>query len=96
MWLNGKDLGIVWTDPWSVDLMGATKAGRNELEIDVVNTWANRLIGDAGQPNEKRITKTNIALQSGKRTIKPFQGYASEDPLMRSGLLGPVRLEIQP
>ena len=96
VWLNGKDLGIVWTDPWSVDLMGATKAGRNELEIDVVNTWANRLIGDAGQPNEKRITKTNIALQSGKRTIKPFQGYASEDPLMRSGLLGPVRLEIQP
>ncbi len=89
--LNGKDLGIVWTDPWSVELTGAVRPGRNELEIDVINTWVNRLIGDAGR--EKRITKTNLALQRGPRTLKAYQGFASEDPLMRSGLLGPVRLE---
>ena len=93
---NGNDLGVVWTDPWSVELTGVVKAGRNELEIDVINTWVNRLIGDAGQPKEKRITKTNIALQQGQRTIKAYQGFASDDPLMRSGLLGPVRLELQP
>jgi hypothetical protein len=93
---NGNDLGVVWTDPWSVELAGVVKAGRNELEIDVVNTWVNRLIGDAGRPKEMRITKTNITLQQGPRTIKAYQGFASDDPLMRSGLLGPVRLESLP
>jgi hypothetical protein len=91
--LNGQDLGVVWTAPWSVDLTGVVKPGRNDLEITVVNTWVNRLIGDAGLPPEKRTTKTNVALQQGKRTLKAYQAFASEDPLMPSGLLGPVRLE---
>lgn len=94
--LNGKDLGIAWTDPWSLDLTGALQPGRNELEIEVTNTWMNRLIGDAGLPPEKRITQSNLSLEAGKRTLKAFQGYASEDPLMPSGLLGPVRLETLP
>jgi hypothetical protein len=94
--LNGKDLGIVWTAPWRVELTGALKAGKNELEIEVTNTWVNRLIGDAGLPEKKRVTKTNVALETGKRTLKSFQSFASEDPLMTSGLLGPVRLELLP
>jgi len=94
--LNGTDLGVVWTDPWAVELGGAAKAGRNELEIDVVNTWVNRLIGDAALPTEKRVTRSNVALEAGKRTIKVYQGFGSEDPLMSSGLLGPVRLEFKP
>ncbi|HPA20348.1 MAG TPA: glycosyl hydrolase [Verrucomicrobiae bacterium] len=91
--LNGKDLGVVWTAPWSLGLTGAAKAGRNELEITVLNTWVNRLIGDAALPPEKRTTKTNVGLQAGKRTFKAFQGFASEDPLMPSGLIGPVRIQ---
>jgi hypothetical protein len=94
--LNGKDRGIVWTAPWSIELTGALKPGRNQLEIDVVNTWVNRLIGDAALPPQKRITKSNVALQPGKRTLKAYQGFASEDPLMTSGLLGPVELEFLP
>ena len=91
--LNGRDLGVVWTAPWAVELTGAVQPGRNDLEIVVVNTWVNRLIGDAALPPEKRTTQTNVGLQIGKRTFKAFQGFASEDPLMPSGLLGPVRLE---
>ncbi len=91
--LNGKDLGVIWTAPWSVDLTGALKPGRNELEVDVVNTWQNRLIGDAGLPEAKRITKSNVSLERGPRTVKVYQGFSSEDPLVTSGLLGPVRLE---
>lgn len=94
--LNGRDLGIVWTAPWSVELTKALKPGRNELEIAVTNTWVNRLIGDAALPPEKRLTKTNVALEKGKRTVKVYQGFGSDDPLMPSGLLGPVRLEFQP
>ncbi|MBM3888978.1 MAG: hypothetical protein FJ388_07600, partial [Verrucomicrobia bacterium] len=54
--LNGRDLGIVWTAPWRVDITNTLKAGANELEIAVINLWPNRLIGDAAQPPEKRLT----------------------------------------
>ena len=44
--LNGKDLGVVWCAPWRVEVTGAIKAGDNQLEIEVVNRWPNRMIGD--------------------------------------------------
>jgi len=91
--LNGKDLGIVWTAPWQAELTGALKAGTNELEIEVTNAWANRLVGDAGLPPEQRVTKSNMQYEKGRRTLKAFQGFASEDALQPSGLQGPVRLE---
>ncbi len=91
---NGKDLGVVWTAPWQAELTGALQAGANQLEIEVTNPWANRLIGDAGLPPEQRITKSNLQYEKGPRTLKAYQGYASEDPLQPSGLLGPVRLEL--
>ena len=93
--VNGKDLGVLWTAPWAVDLTGAVKPGENALEIDVTNTWANRLIGDAGLPPDRRRTKTNIKLYAGKRDpkLRACQGYASEHPLLDSGLIGPVRLQ---
>jgi hypothetical protein len=92
--LNGKNLGIVWTAPWEMEMTGALKAGKNELEIEVTNVWANRLIGDAGLPPEQRITKSNMALEKGKRTLKAYQGFASEDQLQPSGLEGPVRIDL--
>ena len=91
--LNGKDLGIAWTAPWQVELTGALKPGKNELEIEVTNPWANRLVGDAALPPAQRITKSNMAFEKGKRTLKGYQGFASEDALQPSGLLGPVRVE---
>jgi hypothetical protein len=94
VWLNGKDLGIVWTAPWQIELTGALKSGQNELRIAVTNPWINRLIGDAGLPPGQRITQSNLALEKGKRTLKGYQGYASEDPLQPSGLMGPVTLDV--
>ena len=58
--LNGRDLGVVWTAPWRVEITGALKPGANELEIEVANLWPNRLIGDATLPKEKRLTVTNV------------------------------------
>jgi len=78
--LNGKDLGIVWTAPWQVDISAALKVGSNQLEIGVINLWPNRLIGDAGLPPEKRLTNTNIS-------------FKKDAPLLSSGLLGPVTLQ---
>jgi hypothetical protein len=78
--LNGRDLGVVWTAPWRVDISGVVKAKHNELEIEVVNTWLNRLVGDAQLPPEKRLGKTNVQ-------------YPANQPLMPSGLLGPVTVQ---
>ena len=79
--LNGKDLGIVWTPPFRVDITNALQTGKNAVAIDVVNSWRNRLVGDRDLPKEKRFTKTNI-------TILP------EWQLLDSGLLGPVQILI--
>jgi hypothetical protein len=75
--LNGKELGIVWTSPWRVEITEAVKETGNELEIEVINLWPNRLIGDAALPPEKRLTNTNIE-------------FKADTPLLPSGLLGPV------
>jgi hypothetical protein len=79
--LNGKELGVVWCAPWRVDIAGAVKPRGNVLEIDVVNQWPNRLIGDSALPETKRLVKTNFKMRP-------------EQPLVSSGLLGPVTLQI--
>lgn len=79
--LNGQDLGIIWTSPWRVDIAEAIVKGNNVLEIEIINQWPNRLIGDAGLPEEKRLTKTNVV-------------FKKTDPLLPSGLLGPVQILI--
>jgi len=76
-------------------------AGRLGLEVSVnLSSCAGALKGPwevgAALPPAKRFTKTNVALQSGPRTLKAYQGFASEDPLMTSGLLGPARLQLVP
>lgn len=76
--LNGKDLGVVWCAPWRVEITGAVKPGDNALEIDVVNLWPNRLVGDGKLPVEQRRTRTNVGAPSAP---------------LPSGLLGPVTIQ---
>jgi hypothetical protein len=78
--VNGKSCGIVWCPPFRVAVTGALKPGENQLQIEVVNFWPNRLIGDASLPPGQRFTQTNI------RNLK------AATPLEPAGLLGPVQL----
>ena len=49
--INNKELGIVWTAPWRVSIpAGLLKNKNNLLVIEVINVWANRLIGDEQEP----------------------------------------------
>ena len=57
------------------------KPAGNDLEIDVINLWCNRVMGDALLPPDQRFTKTNIT-------------YKKDEPLMESGLIGPVKLQL--
>ncbi len=66
--------------PWQMDITQAVKPTGNMLEIDTVNLWPNRLIGDARLPKEKRLTMTNVLR------------YKVKSPLIPSGLLDPVMI----
>ena len=77
--LNGKDLGVVWTPPFRVEITGALKQTGNSLEVDVTNSWRNRLVGDRELPENRRFTRTNIAIRK-------------EWGLLDSGVLGLVQI----
>jgi hypothetical protein len=85
--LNGTNLGVVWTAPWRVEITAADQPTDNRLQIDVVNLWPNRLIGDGKLPPEKRFTKTNV-----QKFYRPPK-TGGEHKLLESGLLGPVTLQ---
>lgn len=100
--LNGKDLGVLWTAPWRVSIADAVRPTGNRLEIEVINLWPNRLIGDARLPKDQRRTKTNVRTYETKLPEGFFCWWDAEceerkktgEPagLLPSGLLGPVRL----
>jgi len=83
--LNGKELGVAWCAPRRMEVTGVIQHGNNILEIEVVNLWPNRLIGDGKLPAPKRRTKTNIMNYYNP----PKTG---EHMLLPSGLLGPVQI----
>ncbi|MDD2598667.1 MAG: glycosyl hydrolase [Kiritimatiellae bacterium] len=81
--LNNKDLGVLWLAPFRVEISEAAKEGENKLEIMVVNSWQNRVMGDEALPESKRFTQTNIRVTKSGR----FKWELEE-----SGLLGAVRI----
>lgn len=84
VYVNGIDCGVVWTAPFEVDITKALRPGKNELRIDVTNTWFNRLLGDGTLPPQQRMTWVNAASL-----------WPKNKPLLPAGLLGPVTLRIE-
>jgi hypothetical protein len=78
--LNGKDLGVVWCSPWQVEITRTVRAGENALEIEVVNLWPNRLVGDNHLSGKQRRTRTEMF-------------FGGPDYQFSSGLLGPVTIQ---
>ena len=81
--INGHKLAVKWSAPFAFDITDYVKPFANQLDVEVVNLWPNRLIGDGKMPKEKRLIQTNIM---------KFDGKDSETFLRQSGLLGPVQL----
>jgi hypothetical protein len=81
--INGNQMPVRWSAPFEFDVSRFVKEGNNTLEVEVVNLWPNRLIGDSKLPKEQRLTKTNIM---------KYDAADSEKFLRESGLLGPVRI----
>ncbi len=87
IFINGNSAGVVWKPPFKVDITGQVKFGDNELKIEVMNLWVNRLTGDKDLPESERFTKTNIRSDGGSW----LENY-SEWHIEPAGLFGPVRL----
>ena len=83
LWLNGQSLGVTWTKPYKFDITGSVKNGENVLEIEVANTWCNRITGDAIKG--EKYTRTNITHVDNMTW--------DQVPLNISGLLGPVTVQ---
>ena len=71
----------LWCEPYRVDITSAVRQGANTLKVSVTDTWFNRLVYDAGQPESNRKTWT-------------ISGPKKDAPLRDSGLIGPVRIVV--
>ena len=80
--INGKVCGIVWTAPYEVEVTGVLEKGKNTIEIEVVNTWANALLG----------SDTGKAPFSGIWTNAKYRRADKE--LIPAGLVGPLKWKL--
>ncbi|MBO9154728.1 glycosyl hydrolase [Chitinophaga sp. GCM10012297] len=102
--VNGKDAGLLWKEPYRLDITQFARPGENNISIQVATLWPNRQIGDEQLPPENSFTTTNYVAalpewfvrnerKPGRRiTFATWNNYKPEDPLLEAGLLGPVRL----
>jgi hypothetical protein len=104
--LNGKECGSAWKPPYLVDITLAAQAGENEIEIDVVSLWTNRMIGDEQLPEDSDWKDFETLVEwpewfkkrqprpSGRFTFTTCKYYTKDTPLVPSGLLGPLTLKL--
>jgi hypothetical protein len=103
--LNGKNLGIVWKEPFCMDISDAARPGENKLEVRVVNLWINRQIGDESLPEDSDRNPDGKTLKSwpqwllegktsptGRHSFTSWRLWQKNDPLQPSGLIGPVQV----
>jgi hypothetical protein len=84
--LNGKVVSTLWKPPFVAEITRAVRAGKNQLEVAVTNTWRNRLIGDYGKPENERQAFVVPRLRKGQEWLPGGPGTV----LSPAGLLGPV------
>jgi hypothetical protein len=100
--VNGTNLGILWCEPFRIDVTAAAKPGDNNLEIRVTNLWVNRLIGDEQYPDDSEWNGKSLKAwpawlkedkprpSSQRFTFTTWKHWTKGDALLPSGLLGPV------
>jgi hypothetical protein len=82
------------------------RPGQNTLDIQVTNLWPNRMIGDEALP-EDSLRNTDGTLKewpawlkegkpspTGRFTFTSWRLWKKGEPLVPSGLLGPVTLAV--
>lgn len=89
VYINGTSAGILWKKPYRIDITDLVKPGENQLKIEIVNLWVNRLTGDMLSEPGERFCRTNHPYV----TKDNWAGGGDETyRILSSGLLGPVTL----
>ncbi|KIA91042.1 glycoside hydrolase [Pedobacter kyungheensis] len=87
VWINGQEVGILWSIPFQTRIGKYLKPGNNTIKIEVVNLMANRIrdmdIKKIQWRNYHEINFVNI-------NYKDFD--AANWAVMPSGLIGPVTI----
>ncbi|UEG54006.1 glycoside hydrolase [Mucilaginibacter daejeonensis] len=87
VWVNGQEVGILWSIPFKARVGKYLKAGKNTIKIEVNNLMANRMrYMDQHKIEWRKYHEINFV----NINYKPFD--ASNWEPMPSGLLGPVKL----
>ena len=87
--INGKSAGVLWTEPFRLNISDYVHTGENLLEVKITNMWVNRLTGDLDLPPAQRFCKTNRPAEG-----RFFSEFGDEKyRIQTSGLIGPVSLE---
>jgi hypothetical protein len=103
--LNGKSFPVLWKPPFRVNITSAVKRGTNKLEIKITNLWPNRLIGDEQLPDDREWNGKPLRAwpqwvldgkpsPTGRFTFTTWHHWTKNEPLLESGLLGPVTLRV--
>jgi Glycosyl hydrolases family 2, sugar binding domain. len=71
VFLNGKEISTVWCSPWEADVTTFIQKGENALEIQVVNSLNNRMVGDASLPQSERFTYAYPEITTPKDKLVP-------------------------
>jgi len=104
--LNGQNICTLWKPPFAIDITKHARVGQNTLEVAVVNLWPNRLIGDEHLPEDSERYENgtlkrwpqwvleNKTSPTGRFTFTTWRLWKKTEPLLDSGLLGPVSLRV--
>lgn len=60
VYINKEKAGTIWCSPWNLDISSYLKEGRNELRLEVTNSWNNRAIGDLKLKQDRIIWKPEL------------------------------------
>ncbi len=91
VFINEKSAGTLWKKPFQVDISQLVHVGKNDLKIEIVNMWSNRMTGDMLSDPKDRFCKTNQPYM--KTEVWP--GGDEPFKLQTAGLLGPVTIKSQ-
>ena len=78
--VNGHTFPYLWRYPYRVEVSKFLIQGTNKIQVDVINTWWNRLVGDMQPGNTKPHAYATVCR------------WDANSPLLSTGLLGPVVL----
>lgn len=104
--LNGMDPGLLWRAPHPIIANDWLRGGVNELEVEATSLRPNRLVGDEQLPEDSgrhgggtlrsrpQRASDGDPCPTGRVTFSSWRLWEKDEPLLKSGMIGPVTLQI--